>query len=74
MHGTNVIGRLQPGVSVQQAQSELDVIASGIEREHNQSHAGTGLRLIPLQEQVVGQVKPILLVLLAAVGFVLLIA
>lgn len=74
MHGTNVIGRLKPGVSVQQAQSELDVIASGIEREHNQSHAGTGLRLIPLQEQVVGQVKPILLVLLAAVGFVLLIA
>lgn len=74
MHGTNVIGRLKPGVSVQQAQSELDVIASRIEREHNQSHAGTGLRLIPLQEQVVGQVKPILLVLLAAVGFVLLIA
>jgi putative ABC transport system permease protein len=74
MHGTNVIGRLKPGVSVQQAQSELDVIASRIEKEHNQSHAGTGLRLIPLQEQVVGQVKPILLVLLAAVGFVLLIA
>lgn len=74
MHGTNVIGRLKPGVSVQQAQSELDLIASSIEREHNQSHAGTGLRLIPLQEQVVGQVKPILLVLLAAVGFVLLIA
>lgn len=74
MHGTNVIGRLKPGVSAQQAQSELSVIASRIEQEHNQSHAGTGVRLIPLQEQVVGQVKPILLVLLAAVGFVLLIA
>ena len=41
---------------------------------YKESHAGTGLKLVPLQEQVVGQVKPILLVLLGAVGFVLLIA
>jgi putative ABC transport system permease protein len=74
MHGTNLIGRLKTGVSPEQAQTELGLIAGRIEKEHNQSHAGTGLRLIPLQEQVVGQVKPILLVLLAAVGFVLLIA
>ncbi|HEV2828458.1 MAG TPA: ABC transporter permease [Pyrinomonadaceae bacterium] len=74
MHGTNLIGRLKPGVSVAQAQTELSLIAKRIEQEHNQSHAGTGLKLIPLQEQVVGQVKPILIVLLAAVGFVLLIA
>ena len=74
MHGTNLIGRLKPGVSVAQAQTELSVIASRIEQENKESHAGTGLKLVPLQEQVVGQVKPILLVLLAAVGFVLLIA
>lgn len=74
MHGTNLIGRLKPGVSAAQAQSELSVIAKRIEQEHNQSHAGTGVRLVPLQEQFVGQVRPILLVLLAAVGFVLLIA
>jgi putative ABC transport system permease protein len=74
MHGTNLIGRLKTGVSPEQAQTELGLIAARIEKEHNQSHAGTGLRLIPLQEQVVGQVRPILLVLLAAVGFVLLIA
>ena len=74
LHGTNVIGRLKPGVSAEQAQKELSVIASRIEQDHNESHAGTGLSLVPLQEQVVGQVKPILLVLLAAVGFVLLIA
>ncbi len=74
MHGTNVIGRLRSGASLEQAQSELDVIAKRIEQEHNQSHAGTGLRIVPLQEQVVGNVKPILLVLLGAVGFVLLIA
>jgi predicted permease len=74
MHGTNVIGRLRPNVSLEQAQSELNVIAKRIEQEHNQSHAGTGMRLVPLQEQVIGDVKPILLVLLGAVGFVLLIA
>ena len=74
MHGTNLIGRLKPGVNTQQAQTELSVIASRIEQEYKESHAGTGLKLVPLQEQVIGQVKPMLLVLLAAVGFVLLIA
>lgn len=73
-HGTNLIGRLKPGVDAAQAHSELSVIASRIEKEHNQSHAGTTVRIIPLQEEVIGNVRPILLVLLAAVGFVLLIA
>ena len=74
MHGTNLIARLKPGVTAAQAQAELGLIASRIEQQHHESHAGTSLRLIPLQEQVVGQVKPILMILLAAVGFVLLIA
>ena len=74
MHGSNVIGRLAPGSTAAQAQSEISAIAARIEGEHNQSHAGTGVILVPLQEQVVGQVRPILLVLLGAVGFVLLIA
>jgi len=74
MHGTNVIGRLRPGVSLEQGQTELSAIAKRIEQEHNESHAGTGVKVIPLQEQLVGDVKPILFVLLAAVGFVLLIA
>ncbi|HSS19161.1 MAG TPA: ABC transporter permease [Pyrinomonadaceae bacterium] len=74
LHGTNLIGRLKPGVTFAQAQAELSVITKRIEQENMSSHAGTALKLVPLQEQVVGQVKPILLVLLAAVGFVLLIA
>jgi predicted permease len=74
MHGTNLIGRLKPGVDATQAQAELNVIAGRIEKEYNDSHAGTTMRLVPLQEEIVGNVKPILLVLLAAVGFVLLIA
>src|SRR5215216_2862746 len=74
MHGTNLIGRLKPGLGPTEAQSELTVIASRIEQEYNGSHAGTTAYLIPLQEEMVGTVRPILMVLLAAVGFVLLIA
>jgi len=74
MHGTNLIGRLKPGVRIEQANSELSIIAQRIEQEHNQSHAETGIRLVSLQEEFVGNVKPILFVLLGAVGFVLLIA
>jgi putative ABC transport system permease protein len=73
-HSTNLIARLKPGVSETQAQSELSIIASRIEKEHNQSHAGTSVRLVPLKEEIVGKVKPTLFVLLAAVGLVLLIA
>ena len=74
MHGTNLIGRLKPGVDPAQATSDLNVIASRIEQQHYDSHAGITARVVPLQEEIVGTVKPILLVLLAAVGFVLLIA
>jgi putative ABC transport system permease protein len=74
MHGTNLIARLKPGVSAGQAQAELSLTTTRIEQQFKDSHAGTSLKFIPLQEQVVGQVKPILMTLLAAVGFVLLIA
>ncbi len=74
MHGTNLIGRLKHGVEPAQATSDLNVIASRIEQQHTDSHAGITARIVPLQEEIVGTVKPILLVLLAAVGFVLLIA
>jgi len=74
MHGTNLIGRLKSDKSVSDAQAELSLIASRIEKQFNDSHAGTTARIVPLQEEVVGSVRPILLVLLAAVGFVLLIA
>src|SRR5688572_16001369 len=73
-HSSNLIGRLKPGVTPEQAQSELNVIASRIEQQFNDSHAGTTARVVPLQEEIVGTVRPILFVLLAAVAFVLLIA
>jgi putative ABC transport system permease protein len=74
MHGTNLIARLKPGIGPAEAQSELNLIAGRIEQQHNESHAGVTPQLVPLQEEIVGSVRPILLVLLAAVGFVLLIA
>ncbi len=52
----------------------MSLVTSRIEQQYKDSHAGVALKLIPLQEQVVGQVKPILMILLGAVGFVLLIA
>ena len=74
MHGTNLIARLKNDKSPGEAQSEINLIASRIEQQHNESHAGVTARLVSLQEEIVGNVRPILLVLLGAVGFVLLIA
>jgi putative ABC transport system permease protein len=74
MHGTNLIGRLKSGKTADEAQSELGLIAGRIEQQFNDSHAGVRVRVVPLQEEIVGNVRPILLVLLGAVGFVLLIA
>ena len=74
LHGTNLIGRLKDDKSDSEAQSEMDLIAARIEQQHNDSHAGVKARVVPLQEEVIGNVRPILMVLLAAVGFVLLIA
>ena len=73
LHGTNLIARLKPGVTAPQAQSELSVITNNITQQFKESHTGTTLKFLPLQEQVVGQVKPILKLLVAAVGLVLLI-
>jgi predicted permease len=69
----NIVVRLKPGVSVQQAQADLDVIASGI-REKDKRDASFGMHVVGLQEQVVGDVRRALLVLLGSVGLVLLIA
>ena len=74
MHGTNLIGRLKPGVDPAEANSAINLIATRVEQEHNDSHAGTTATIVPLHEEIVGTVRPILFVLLAAVGFVLLIA
>jgi predicted permease len=69
----NIMVRLKPGVSVQKAQADIDVIASRI-REKDKRGASFGMHVVGLQEQVVGDVRRGLLVLLGSVGLVLLIA
>ena len=69
----SVIGRLAPDATVQAAQVEMSGIAARLEEEYTQNR-GQGVLLEPLHETVVGGVRPALLVLFGAVGFVLLIA
>lgn len=69
----NILVRLKPGVSVQQAQADIDVIARRI-REKDKRDATFGMDVVGLQQQVVGDVRRPLLVLLGSVALVLLIA
>ena len=69
----NIIARLKPGVSVQQAQADINVIANGI-RIKDKRDASFGMDVVGLQQQVVGDVRRALLVLLGSVSLVLLIA
>jgi predicted permease len=69
----NIVVRLKPGVTVQQAQADVNVIANGI-RIKDKRDASFGMDVIGLQKQVVGDVRRVLLVLLGSVALVLLIA
>jgi putative ABC transport system permease protein len=76
-HYLQLIGRRKPGVSLEQAQSELNIVAQTLQQQYQQNYpadTGFGLFLVPMHQQVVGEVRPALVVLLAAVGLVLLIA
>jgi len=72
--GTTSIGRLKPGVTLEQARADMDRIGHNLETAYPDSNKGTGIALVPLKTDVVGDVRGVLLVLLGAVGFVLLIA
>lgn len=72
--GTRAVGRLKSGVSTQQAQSELNGIANALAQEYPKENKDRGISAVSLREDVVGDARTPLLVLLGAVTFVLLIA
>ncbi|MEY2493825.1 MAG: hypothetical protein QOJ45_317 [Verrucomicrobiota bacterium] len=70
----NVIARLKPGVSLEQARANMDAVARSQAERYPKTNTGIGVTLVSLQEHIVGDVRPMLVVLLGAVGFVLIIA
>ena len=73
-HFLRPVGRLKPGVTLAQAQADMDAVAGRLEAQYPESNSGWNLRMVPLRQQLVGNIRPTLRVLFGAVGLVLLIA
>jgi predicted permease len=73
-HYLGAVGRMKEGVTVQAAMTDLNTIAKRLQQDHPDSNRGWDTTLMDLQDAAVGKIRPAMLTLLAAVGFVLLIA
>ena len=73
-HFLGVIARLKPGVTLKQAQAEMETIAARLAQQYPDYNTRIGAVVMPVHEEVVGDIKPALFILLGAVGFVLLIS
>ncbi|MBZ5514175.1 MAG: ABC transporter permease [Acidobacteriia bacterium] len=71
--GIQVVGRLKPGVSLAQAQADMDSVAHSLAQAYPKTNEGQGTAIVPLKNAIVGDVRAMLLLLQAAVGFVVLI-
>lgn len=72
--GTYVSARLKPGVTLAQARADMDVVVRNLISAYPQAEKGSGINLVPIKEDTVGDVRKTLLLLMGAVGSVLLIA
>ncbi|HEX4379303.1 MAG TPA: ABC transporter permease [Candidatus Acidoferrum sp.] len=73
-YSTKGIGRLKPGVTIEQARADMDSIAQQLAAAYPEADKDTGITVITLKDSMVAEIRPFLLMLMAAVGFVLLIA
>jgi putative ABC transport system permease protein len=73
-HYLGVIGRIKPGVAFERAEAEMKAIAEQLALQYPDTNAGESAMIVPLHEQVTGQVRPALLTLLVAVAMTVLIA
>jgi predicted permease len=69
-----IIGRLADGISLKQAQEQMEAIAARISKAFPQAKGGWGISLVPLQEHFFGNVRPLMVMLMGAATFLLLIA
>jgi predicted permease len=72
--GLVVVGRLKTGVTVEAAQAEISTISEGLGRQYPATNAGHGAVAVPMKDDMVRYIRPTLLLLVGAVGFVLIIA
>jgi putative ABC transport system permease protein len=70
----DVMARLRPGVSLQQAQAEMDTISANLAATHPETNNGLSVRVVPLRDQVLGESSRVLILLLACTALVLLVA
>jgi len=72
--GIHGVGRLKPGISIEQARADMDRVTSNLAAAYPEADKGIGASFVPIRQDLLGDVQPILLVLLGAVAFVLSIA
>src|SRR5215471_13556735 len=70
----DAIARLRPGISIGQAQAEMDTISRNLAAAHPETNSGLSVRIVPLRDQVLGGSRRALMLLFACTGFVLLVA
>jgi predicted permease len=72
--GLRVVGRLKPNVTIAAAQDEMDAIGKDLARQYPATNGSHGTKVVPMKDEMVADIRPTLLLLVGAVGFVLIIA
>lgn len=73
-HSVQAVGRLKPGVTIEQARQEMETIAERLRQLYSETNKNIGVELTPLRYQLVGNLRPIILLVFAAVALILLIS